>query len=364
MRVVLSVPSVMVSLGIVVISLLSGCGEESRASRERKKAEQQRDAVKAKHDQDVLDAESIRYNLGEFVAFPELKVQVRQPKGFTKTSGVEGFAQTETKSSVTITHIDEPFEKATAIFTEAYFKSRGCRYHGKKLGDVGHTSTVRILYDETTDGVLHMKCLFAIGDEEETVLLTAASPKEREKELGALLTATAESMQWIPAAETSSPEKSNSGFRVNYKVHTGFEITPSSKMKLAQNLGLVSLYTKDGQLSRNPQDPLFVVTFAKDVVANESKKREEFAKFRLTKTATVKDAVVRSCNPISVNQWTGFEIIADAADQQSGEPIVVYQTILFPDQNTYWSALGLIGKSGAEEFMPEFKSMARSLSRR
>jgi hypothetical protein len=71
---------------------------------------------------------------------------------------------------------------------------------------------------------------------------------------------------------------------------------------------------------------------------------------------------VISNNDIIIDGLDGSELLADAQDAGSATPLKVYQVILF-DGRSYILMQGVVGAKVADEFLPEFKKMARSLSR-
>lgn len=90
--------------------------------------------------------------------------------------------------------------------------------------------------------------------------------------------------------------------------------------------------------------------------------KRQFAVQRLFQTAHTTIRSVGSNNEITVDGLDGYEILADAEDADSGTPLKVYQVIL-DDDRSYILMQGLVGANVADEYLPEFETMARSLSR-
>jgi len=84
---------------------------------------------------------------------------------------------------------------------------------------------------------------------------------------------------------------------------------------------------------------------------------------RLFQTALTKISSVTSNNKITIDRLDGYEIVADAEDADSGTPLTVYQVILY-DDGSYILMQGLVGTNLADEYLPEFKRLARSLKRK
>jgi len=90
--------------------------------------------------------------------------------------------------------------------------------------------------------------------------------------------------------------------------------------------------------------------------------KRKYAERRLRETAHTKIISVKSTGPITIDGLDGYETLAEAQDVKSGTPLVLYQVILF-DEDSYILLQGLVGADLREEYLPEFKAMARSLRR-
>ncbi|MBI3097837.1 MAG: hypothetical protein HYY93_06260 [Planctomycetes bacterium] len=69
-----------------------------------------------------------------------------------------------------------------------------------------------------------------------------------------------------------------------------------------------------------------------------------------------------STDEIAVDGLAGFEQVVDAEDTKSGDPLVLYQVVLF-DGDSYFLFQGRAAREQAAEVLPEFKAMARSFKR-
>ena len=121
------------------------------------------------------------------------------------------------------------------------------------------------------------------------------------------------------------------------------------------------MYTKDGVIpAESPEDPLFIATpsFSQALITD----KRQFSVQRLFQTAHTKISSVTATNAITIDGLDGYEFVADAEDADSGTPLVVYQVVLFDDK-TYILIQGLVGAKVRAEYLPEFKAMARSLTR-
>jgi hypothetical protein len=83
----------------------------------------------------------------------------------------------------------------------------------------------------------------------------------------------------------------------------------------------------------------------------------------LYQTAHTKITAVTTTTPISIDGLDGYEIVADAQDASSGTPLAMYQVMLFDNNRSYILIQGLVGANVRAEYLPEFRSMARSFKK-
>jgi hypothetical protein len=91
--------------------------------------------------------------------------------------------------------------------------------------------------------------------------------------------------------------------------------------------------------------------------------RRAYADRRLRETASMKALEVKSTEAVTIDGLDGYEALALAEDAKGGGPMAVYQVMLF-DGSGYILMQGIMGAAHVDEYLPEFKAMARSLSRR
>jgi hypothetical protein len=89
----------------------------------------------------------------------------------------------------------------------------------------------------------------------------------------------------------------------------------------------------------------------------------QFAERRLYQTALVRKLTVKSAGAITIDGIDGYELLAEGEDTKSGTPLLVYQVILF-NKNSYILMQGLVEAKLGDEYLPEFKAMARSFKRK
>lgn len=122
------------------------------------------------------------------------------------------------------------------------------------------------------------------------------------------------------------------------------------------------LYTKSGVFpSKAVDDPLFIIGQALSKLDIDDK--QQFAKSRISQTATVSDIEIEQLSQVTVDNLNGYEIFAKGNDRESGNSMLIYQMVLFEDQS-YYIMQGLVSSKQGQMYLSVFKDMARSFRRK
>lgn len=289
-------------------------------------------------------------DLNQYISFPAAGVKLIRPDGFDDAENFHGFQQPSTQSSVMVLMIPGPFSETTGGFTAEQLKTRGMTLVSKKHVEIDGNTGVLIGVTQTAYGTEFAKWIVAFGNEKETKMVTATFPKAHTDKLSAQLKSVVLSARLdIAAPPTPGAD-------------VGFTIAASDKLKLTRGIGKMLMYTKDGVIpAKSPEDPLFIAAPSLSKVPIQDKR--QFSVQRLFQTAHTKISSVTETNAITIDGLDGYELVADAEDADSGTPLVVYQVVLF-DDGSYLLIQGLVSAKGSTEYLPEFKAMARSLTRK
>lgn len=287
---------------------------------------------------------------GEYVSFPACGISIRHPEGFEKAKSFEGFEQPEIQASVMAVRIPGPYSKVIAGFTREHMKARGWTLHSREEVKVDGVAGILVHFEQPAGGQVFLKWSLSFGDQQQTTMVTATFPKTRERELSARLKS---------AVLSTRPERAPGR---DPAADLPFTIAASEKLRLTAGLSKTLAYTKDGVIpTRSPKDPLFIAAPALGKVIAADKR--QFAERRLYQTAHTKRLMVESTVPITIDGLHGYESLAEGEDAQSGTPLVIYQVILF-DNDSYILMQGLVGTDLRDEYLPEFKAIARSLKKK
>lgn len=320
---------------ILVTPLLCSCGGASTARQS---------------EHSFFPAEGKKSVLADYVAFPGVGIEVRRPEGFAKADSFDGFGQPETQSSVVMVRVHGPYAEVTAGFTEEKMKAQGWSLLSKQDLKIDGLPGVLVHFEMPARGDVFLKWVVAFGDERKTTMVTANFPKAHAGALSASLKSAVLSTRL------------HRGDPVEPGTDVPFTLAGSKKLKLTPALSRSLAYTKDGVIpAKSPKDPLFIA--APSIGEFFFGDKLQYAERRLRETAHTKGLVVKSTDAITIAGLDGYESLAEAVHAKSGTPLIVYQVMLF-DESSYILMGGIVGAELRDEYLPEFKSMARSLKRK
>ncbi len=285
----------------------------------------------------------------QYTSFTTAGVKLIRPDGFEAAERFDGFQQASTQSSVMTVMIPGPFAKITSGFNPEQLKPRGMTLKSKENISIDGSKGILINLTQTAYGIEFTKWIVVFGDENQTKMVTATFPQAKAAKLSAILKSAV-----LTAKNDTTPLPPLGS-------DMGYQIVASDKVKITRGIGKTLMYTKDGVIpAKSLADPLFIVapSFSQVAIAN----KQEFATRRLAQTRSIKIDSITTTNPITIDGLDGFEIVADAQDSVSGTPLAMYQVMLF-DNKSYILMQGIVGTKIRDEYLPEFKAMARSFKK-
>jgi hypothetical protein len=299
----------------------------------------------------AVDTATKKQTLGDCVSFPASGVRIQQPVGFEKDDSFDGFSDPETQSSIMATTASMPYAKVNSVFTKEQLKTRGWTLRSRQEVKVDNLPGILIHFEQPLGDRVFLKWSLVFGDDQKTTIVTGTFPKLYEKKWSTLLKSAVQSSTRITQ---NIPHEAGASLP--------FILTTSKKLKLTQGISRTLTYTKDGMMpGKSPMNPLFIAvpSIGTVVVINKL----SYAEKLIQQTQYVKKLSVKSTEPITIANLKGFESIAEAEDADSGIPLTIYQVILF-NQDSYIRMIGITGTKFRNEYLPEFKAMARSLQRK
>jgi hypothetical protein len=285
----------------------------------------------------------------QYTSFATAGIKLIRPNGFDVAENFNGFQQASTQSSVMVMTIPGPFSEVSRDFTLQGLKTQGMKLKSTQNVSIDGNKGILINLNKTAYGTKFSKWIFTFGDETETKIIIATFPQAKAAKLSPIL----KSVLLTAKNDTSVPPALGSD--------VGFKIV-ANKLTLTRSIEKTLMYTKDGMIpAKSPEDPLFIVAPSLSELAIADKK--EFATQRLAQTKSIQINSITSTAPITIDGLDGYEIVADAKDLTSDTPITVYQVMLF-DAPSYVLIQSFVGTKIADEYLPEFKAMARSFTKK
>jgi len=285
------------------------------------------------------------------VAAVGTKVSLKPPDGFTPSSQFPGYWDESLGSSIMITEFPAPFAEVSGGFSNpSALTKRGMSLLSKQDVKVASQSGLLVQVKQSFSGTEYLKWLLIFGDEKETVLIAAAFPMMLEDELSEKLKTSILTATWDRKKEVSPTEGLN------------FTVNQLGELKLAKRIGNMLAFTRNGIFPSEDVDEPFLVV-GQSVTKMKIGNPEEFAKARVLQTATIADFEIEQVSKITIDDLAGYEIVAKGKDKGSGQPMVIYQVILF-EELSYVLMQGLISDRKRHSNLEVFKEMVRTFKRK
>lgn len=278
---------------------------------------------------------------------PGTAVSLVPPEGFEVAEDFPGLKHPDTLSSIMVSEV--PF---SATVMRASLTPENAAKRGMVVGD---SETVRLgdqdasLYSivQNVQGSVYRKWMLILGSEEKTIMVVAAflekyAPEMSEPTRGALL-----SVSWDPHVP------------LDYFEGLSFRIEESSRLKIVRRVSnMITLGGNDEPGAPDLPDLLYLIGSSFEAAAGEVK---EFSERRLKASYGVVDIEIVEGRWVTIAGRQGYEIVATATDEDSADPLTLYQVIL-PGEGVYYIAYGQSAPTDADVYLSEFRQVTESLT--
>jgi hypothetical protein len=282
----------------------------------------------------------------EVIAIPGTRVSIEPPPDFVLATHFPGVQNAGLASSIMITELPAPVEQVTAGFTSEGLLSKGMTLRSSEDATVGGRPGRLISATHVANGTTFEKWMAAFGDSSATVLVVATYPQTLGAELRAPMRTAVLSATWKADTE------------INPFDGLPFRIRESEHLKIQNRVQNMLLLARPTRSPNSPSEPLAVVGSSHSPVRIDD--LEAFARQRITQTAQISDLRDIQGESVKVAGRSAYEITAKARDFKSGQALSVYQ-LVFVEGETYYLVQGMVGESQFDEYLPEFRAIARSL---
>lgn len=282
----------------------------------------------------------------EVIGIPGTRVSIEAPPDFVLASQFAGLQNPELASSIMISELPAPVAGVTAGFTAEGLLSRGMTLRSSEEVSVAGRPRRLISVTQVANGTTFEKWMAAFGNSSATVLVVATYPQTLASKLRAPMRSAVLSATWNPDA------------RLDPFDGLSFRIRESKHLKIQNRVQNTILLAHPARSPSSPAEPFAVVGSSYSPVRIDD--LERFARQRVTQTAQISDLRDIQGGYVEAAGRPAYEITARANDLESGESLSVYQLVLV-EGDTYYLMQGMVGESRFDEYLPEFREVARSL---
>lgn len=278
------------------------------------------------------------------------KISIVPPSGFIVANNFDGFQQLGTNSSIMVTEIPGPYSKVADGLTKENLKAQGVILESTDNVVVNGKTGKFLRGRQIAYGSMFNKYVLVFGDENSTIMLNGMHPLELKDELelelkNALLSVVYDEDKIIDAEGS-----------VNYEVDVD-----GTKFKFAKMISNSLIYTGDGIIPTQSADKAaFMVATSLGKVEIDDKKL--FSINRIMMYPTVEDLSIDDITAVTIDDISGYQIVARGTNEKTGKAKLVFQIILFSD-NLYYMMIGQ-AEDDFEENVILFKSISKTFKRK
>ncbi len=284
---------------------------------------------------------------GEPVRIPGTKVSLEAPDGFELAANFDGFFDEQRASSIAVSEVPTSVEEMASGMSSEALAAGGMTLLQTEPAKVGGRDGQLLRVTQKANGAEFEKWLALVGDSSTTIMIVATYPKALSQALRDELRAAVTSAVWRPELE------------IGLLDGLPFRIEESERLKVQRRMQSTLLLTRENAPAvLSPSEPLLVVGNSISPVAIED--LESFSKARVAQTAELVGLENIEGQKIELAGLSAYELTASAKDEQTGTPVTVYQAIA-AEGDTYYLVQGIISAESADDYLAEFKQVARSL---
>jgi len=278
------------------------------------------------------------------------KISIIPPKGWTAATNFNGFQQMGSSSSLIVIEIPGPYSEVSKGLTVDGLKTQGVILDKKRNITVNGQKAEYIVAKQFAYETMFGKYILVFGNEQTSFFLNGMFPIDFEKELGKEIEKSILSVVYEPNKEVD-PLKS-----VNFEIDAS-----SSKFKFAKMMSNMLLYTVDGLVPTESTDKttLMVGTSLGKIEMDDKK---QYSINRIKQYPSIKNVESKEIESVTIDDVSGYEIVAYGKDEKTDDPEMIYQIMLFSD-NGYYMIVG-IASDDFEKNIELFRKISKTFKRR
>lgn len=278
---------------------------------------------------------------------PGTRVRLEVPEGFTLSPELPGIGRAPDLTSVVVTELPLPLERALPEFSADALAERGLELFRRSEVRVAGRSATLLHATQRAGGLVFRKWLLLTGDDANSVLLTATTPLDLEARHQDALVGVLRSAEWDPGRAPSP----SGGLRFRVREVPPFEIVTTSENAVVLGVpedegpGIAPLLVAGSSLGRVHIGDL-----------------RAFAGERLRRSPTLEIDAIREQGESRLAGLPAWEIHADARDSASGRAVRVHQ-ILAGDGDHYFLLQGIVdAQDDVAGFAARFREFAEGFA--
>ena len=283
------------------------------------------------------------------VRVPGTRVALQPPEGFAPSRRFSGFEHTAQGASIVVTEVPAAYAEMRTALTRDGLASRGMKLIAGREVSVDGANALLVHVSQSAGGVDFLKWMLLARGGADSVLVVGTFPRAAPAAFGDQVRDAVLSTSLKPADKVDAMEG------------LPFALEPGSRLKIARRMGNMLLLNRSGtMMPAAAGEPLYVVGASLSEVAIGDLQR--FAEQRARQTAEIANLRSLSGRRLKVDGLDAYEIVADASDLRSGQPLRFYQAIAL-DGGGYFMFQGLAGVGSAAEYVGEFRRLTDSFRR-
>ncbi len=280
------------------------------------------------------------------------RVWIVRPRRFVSSPQFSGFYQADSNASIMVTEMKVPFAEFTKGFGDAAaVAARGMKIINREEIKNANVTGILLQIEQQTELGMFSKWLYATGDANETLFVTATFPRDSENSLSNEMKRSVLSARWDKDAKPVVNE-------------LGFTIQPAGDLQRNDVVTIALMFSTRGvAVVEKDDEAMFIASPSISNVAAENPRT--FAESRVKQlNKDFSNVRIKSSVPVEIDGLNGYQVIAEANDNFKGRMrnITIHQTMLF-DKASYFLMVGIVESSHAEKNLQAFRQMARSFKR-
>ena len=278
------------------------------------------------------------------------KISIVPPQGWITANNFNGFQQMGSGSSLMVLEIPGPYSGVSRGLTEEGLKTQGVILDKKRNITINGLNGEFIVAKQFAYETMFGKYILVFGNELTSFFITGMFPDEFKNELGKDIEKSMLSVVYEPDKEIDPLGSVN------------FEIDVSnSKFIFAKMMSNTLIFNSDGRVPTESDDKTALIV-GTSLGKIEMEDKKQFSISRIKQYPSIKNVESNDIKSVTIDDISGFEIIAYGRNEETGEPEMIFQIMLFGD-NGYYMIVG-IANDNFKENINLFRQISQTFKRR